>query len=130
VELAPVCKDDLVLLSKSLSRELGGIGPLVMVYKISTFVHIVDILTMKTYEVDSVTYWKHEFTALCSRDRLVEFVVINIENTTGNDYNSLNISRAAKLHKFKMVQVELARMEDFGKNDTTFIVNTHLGDIL
>ncbi len=40
------------------------------------------------------------------------------------------MSRAAKLHKFKMVQVELARAEDFGKNDTTFIVNTHLGDIL
>jgi nonsense-mediated mRNA decay protein 3 len=52
LEIAPVCKDDLVLLPKALSRELGGIGPLVLVYKISTFVHIVDILTMKTHEID------------------------------------------------------------------------------
>lgn len=29
-----------------------------------------------------------------------------------------------------MVQVELARKSDFGKNDRTFIVNTHLGETL
>ena len=46
MDIAPVCKDDLVLLPKSLSKELGGIGPLVLVYKISTFVHIVDVITM------------------------------------------------------------------------------------
>lgn len=30
IEIAPVCKDDLVLLPKKLSRECGGIGPLVL----------------------------------------------------------------------------------------------------
>lgn len=92
IDIAPICKDDLVLLPKSLSRELGGIGPLVLVYKISTFVHIVDVITMQTYEVDQVTYWKHTFTGLCSKDRLTEFTVLNIENT---DFNT-NISRAAE----------------------------------
>ena len=29
-----------------------------------------------------------------------------------------------------MVQVEVARASDYGKNDKTFIVNTHLGEIL
>lgn len=29
-----------------------------------------------------------------------------------------------------MVQVEVARKEDYGVNDKTFIVNTHLGEIL
>ena len=29
-----------------------------------------------------------------------------------------------------MVQVEIARSSDLGKNDTTYIVNTHLGEIL
>ena len=46
MDIAPICKDDLVLLPKSLSKELGGIGPLVLVYKISNFVNIVDIKTM------------------------------------------------------------------------------------
>ena len=52
MEIAPICKDDLVLLPKALSKELGGLGPLVIVYKISTFVQIVDVFTMRTYEID------------------------------------------------------------------------------
>ncbi len=40
------------------------------------------------------------------------------------------MSRAASKQKFKMVQVELARASDFGANDKTFIVNTHLGEYL
>lgn len=103
-------------------------GPLVLVYKISTFVNIVDVLTMKTYEMDGNQYWKHQFKALCGRDRLSEFIVLNIENTDFGD--SLNVSRAAAKQRFKMVQVEIARVSDYGVNDQTFIVNTHLGEIL
>lgn len=98
VDLAPVCKEDLVILPKALSKELGGIGPLVLVYKISTFVHVVDVNTMQTYEIDQQAYWKHQFTAMCGRDRLKEFVVINIENT---DFADANVSRAAARQKFK-----------------------------
>lgn len=46
VELAPICRDDLAILPKPLATALGGIGPLVLVYKISKAVHIVDIKTM------------------------------------------------------------------------------------
>lgn len=125
-EIAPICKDDLVLLPKQLSRDLGGLGPLVLVYKISTFVQVVDVVTMRTYEIDQNMYWKYSFTALCGRDRLSEFIVLNIENT---DYD-VNVSRAAAKQRFKMVQVEVARVSDFGHNDRTFIVNTHLGETL
>lgn len=45
-ELAPVCRDDLVILPQKLSKKLGGIGPMVLVYKISKFVHILDVKTM------------------------------------------------------------------------------------
>lgn len=72
---------------------------MVLVYKISTFVNIVDIFTMRTYEVDQINYWKHHFTAMCGRDRLTEFIVMNIENT---DYD-VNVSRAAARQRFKMV---------------------------
>jgi len=40
------------------------------------------------------------------------------------------VSRAAAKQGFKMVQVEVARKSDFGRNDRTFIINTHLGEIL
>ena len=81
---------------------------------------------MRTHEIDSATYWKHEFKALCSRERLKEFIVINIDQV---DFD-VTTSRAAARNKFRMVQVEIARKEDFGQNDKTFIVNTHLGEFI
>jgi len=91
MEIAPICKDDLVALPRALSKELGGLGPIVLVYKISTFVQVVDVFTMRTYEIDQNCYWKYGFTALCGRDRLTEFVVLNIEDTD----RDVNVSRAA-----------------------------------
>ena len=70
INLAPVCREDLVMLPKELAKQLGGIGPLVIVYKISKFIHIVDINSMRTFEVDAMAYWKYEFKALLSRERL------------------------------------------------------------
>lgn len=59
IEIAAICRDDLAVLSKPLSTLLGGIGPMVLVYKISTFVNIVDVFTMQTYEIDQQVYWKY-----------------------------------------------------------------------
>lgn len=64
---------------------------MVLVYKVSTFVHVVDVFTMRTYEIDQIAYWKHQFSALCGRDRLTEFIVLNTENA---DYD-VNVSKAA-----------------------------------
>lgn len=52
VDLAPLCKDDLVWIPKTLSRLLGGVGPLCVVYKVTTTICVVDVLTMKTCEID------------------------------------------------------------------------------
>jgi len=43
LELAPICRDDLVILTPKLKKALGGIGPLILVYKVTTSIHIVDI---------------------------------------------------------------------------------------
>ena len=91
LELAPICRDDLVILPPKLQKALGGIGPLILVYKVTTFVHIVDVHTMRTHEIDGPTYWKHMFKSLCDKTRLTEFVVLNIEDV---DFD-VNTSKAA-----------------------------------
>lgn len=126
VELAPICRDDLVILPKAMSRKMGGIGPMVLITKITQAIHIVDIRTMQTHTIDKATYWQNSFKAVLGRDRLSEFVVLNIENVD----NDNNTSKAAIRQNLRQVQVELARKEDFGVNDKTIIVNTHLGEIL
>ena len=103
IELAPVCKDDLVILPKYLAKDLGGIGPMVLVYKISKFIHILDIMSMQTYEIDPAAYWKHPFKALLTRDRLSEFIVLGVEHIETN----MNNSRAAIKQHFKLSRVEI-----------------------
>ena len=126
LELAPICKDDLVILDPKLQKALGGIGPLILVYKVTTSVHIVDVHTMRTHEIDTQNYWKYMFKALCPRDRLTKFIVLNVEEI---DFD-VNTSRAAARQKFRMVQLEVARESEFGVLDRTFIVNTHLGNVI
>ena len=92
----------------------------------TTCVHVVDIKTMRTHEIASPKYWEHQFTSICSRERLTEFLVLNIEEA---DFD-VETSRAAARNKFRMVQVELVRASEFGQTDRTFIVHTHLGEFI
>ena len=116
----------MVILPKKLSKALGGIGPIILVYKVTTHVHIVDVHTMQTHTIDSIKYWNYMFKAVASRERLTEFIVLNIEETD----MEVNVSRAAAKKKYKMVTCEIARQEDFGSNDRTFFVNTFLGNVI
>lgn len=47
VEIAPVCKDDLVCLSSKLSTSLGGMGPLVLCTKVSNQITLLDPVTLR-----------------------------------------------------------------------------------
>ena len=87
----------MAILPKALSRKLGGIGPLVLIHKISKFVHLVDVKTMQTLEIDNQAYWKDSFKAISGRDRMSEFIVMNIENID----TDLNSSRAALRNRFR-----------------------------
>ena len=77
---------------------------------------------MRTFEIDQAAYWKNPFRAILSRDRLSKFVVLDVEPVD----NNLNDSRAAVKQKFKFGRIEVARDVDFGVNETTFSLNTHL----
>jgi nonsense-mediated mRNA decay protein 3 len=79
IEIAPVCKDDLIFLEKDISKELGGIGPVLLCSKICTNVHLIDPLTLKSYEFDENTYWKYNFKSFVDRNSLEEFLILNIE---------------------------------------------------
>jgi nonsense-mediated mRNA decay protein 3 len=75
IELAPVCKDDIIIFDKATSKELGGIGPVMLCYKLSTTIHLIDPLSLLTYEFDENVYWKYNFKSFVDRRCLVEFIV-------------------------------------------------------
>jgi nonsense-mediated mRNA decay protein 3 len=70
VEIAPICRGDLALIPRKLSVLLGGIGPLVLCYKVSQAIHIVDVMTMEATQMDSMLYYKYPFRGFMSRKEL------------------------------------------------------------
>ena len=51
MELVPICREDLVCLPKVISRQLGDLGPVVLVIKVSNVITFLDPLTLKTGEL-------------------------------------------------------------------------------
>lgn len=118
VEIAPICKEDLVCLPAKLASSQGNISPLVLCVKISSMVHLLDPLTLQSFELPSPGYWKYAFRSIATSKQLVPFVVLDI--------TPLDKSNG----KYQLSDVYLARDSDFGKNDQQFIAKTHLGNVL
>lgn len=93
IEIAPVCKDDVIILNHEQYKELGGIGPLLLCYKICSNVHMLDPLTMEVLEFDENTYWRHNFRSFIDRVTLEEFVIQNVEEEV--DYSKMNQSNVS-----------------------------------
>jgi hypothetical protein len=70
LDLVPVCKDDLVFLPSKLANVIGGISPLCIVHRVSTYIYVVDPTTLQTAEISGEKYWKYPFTPVLVRRRL------------------------------------------------------------
>jgi nonsense-mediated mRNA decay protein 3 len=79
VEIAPICKDDLVCLPAKLARSLGNIAPLVLCTRVGNSIHVLDPATLQAAELSAVSFWRTPFESLAGAGELVEFTVLDIE---------------------------------------------------
>ncbi|KNA18511.1 hypothetical protein SOVF_069850 [Spinacia oleracea] len=119
VTVCPISRDDLVYLPKKVFAALGieYMGPLVICTKVSRNITFIDPLKLNECWINSNNYWRDPFEPLKVSQELVEYIVLDIEIVLSGPLNSLGKAR-------------VARVSDFGKNDTSFMVETHLGNTL
>lgn len=79
VQLAPVCKDDLVCLPLKVSRKLGTMSQLALCSRVSNMLVFIDPLTGKYSELRAAQYWDQQFSPLAELKELVEFYVMDVE---------------------------------------------------
>ena len=79
VEIAPICKDDLVCIPPKQARSLGNISPLTICTRVGNSIHLVDPQTLQFCDVAAPIYWRTPFFSLASVTDLVEFTVLDIE---------------------------------------------------
>ncbi|GEQ69288.1 hypothetical protein JCM33374_g2959 [Metschnikowia sp. JCM 33374] len=118
IEIAPICRDDLVVLPKKLANQLGNITRLVVCHKVTNMLQFIDPNTLQTADLPSALYWKKPFLSLLDMNQLVEFVVLDVEPT--GDMKGKHV----------LADVTVCRAQDLGVNDRTFYVRSHLGAFL
>ncbi|KAG2489285.1 hypothetical protein HYH03_012305 [Edaphochlamys debaryana] len=141
VEIAPLCKDDLVCLPAKMSSSCGGLGPLAVVSRVTNHITITCPLTLRSYSMDAPVYYRFPFTALASQRSLVPYIVLDIEPVAGpgggrggaggqGEYGASGPTPQSGSGRYLLAEAQVARVADFGRNDTTFFVRTHLGHVL
>jgi len=128
--MAPLCKDDLVVLPPKLARQLGNICPLVLIERVTSLVHLVDPVTAERQFFDTEAYTKaeSEFKALMSSPQLGEYVVLGCEPVLSPAEAAGGVGGSRKGGRLALVEV--ARASDLGCNDVRFSCYTHLGHLI
>ena len=117
IEIAPLCREDLVILPPSLYSKLGGIGPLVLVHKVYSSIVFLDPKSLRAGEITSTFYWKHSFDVLASSRQMVEFYVIDVSLT-----GMVN-------GRYQQAIATVCLSSEVGEG-REWIVQTHLGSLL
>lgn len=118
IEIAPICRDDLVVLPKKLANSLGNISRLVVCNKVTNMIQLIDPTTLQRADLLANIFWRSPFPSLLDVTQLIEFIVLDVEPT--GDVRG----------KFVLADIEVCRACDMGVNDRTFYVRSHLGAIL
>ena len=87
LEIAPICQDDLVILSEDQYKKMGSIGPVLLCYKQIKSLKFIDPITFETMDLDNNTYWRYELKSYIDRKCLSEFLILSVEEEI--DYKKL-----------------------------------------
>jgi len=117
VEMAPICREDLICLPPKLVLQLGDCPPILLTIKVNNTLQFLDPFSLFHYEVD-YNYWHNPFNSLLDRGDLVEFYVIDID-LLGPTYG-----------KYALAEATVILESDFGVRERYFITRTHLGNVL
>jgi nonsense-mediated mRNA decay protein 3 len=129
VELCPISKDDLVLLPPKTAQSCSSLAPLALCARTTALVHFVDPRTGRRGELQADKFWKVPFLPLDTSPHMVEFIVLDVEPVHATHGHGQQQGQKSGGHVV-VADIEVARASDFGVNDTTFVVRSHLGGLL
>ncbi|KAJ7165820.1 NMD3 family-domain-containing protein [Mycena filopes] len=79
VEIAPICKDDLVCIPPKQARSMSSINPLAVCVRVGNSLQLMDPTTLQSADISSAAYWRTPFNSLTTVSDLVEFTVLDVE---------------------------------------------------
>ena len=128
VDVVPICVENVVVLPRQAAHQMGGMGQVVVVRKVSRMLHFIDPDTCQIGEMSANTYYNNPFYPIaCSQD-LKEFTVMDIQLISPKDRKNFSgQGKASSKHRLADVWVvkssELGLSENNGTHCRTFLGN-------
>lgn len=137
VEIAPICKDDLICLPPKLARQLGSISPLLVCTRVGNSLHLTDPQTLQVAELSAAVYWRTPFDSLASITDLVEFTLLDVESS-GRAHGKMlladaQVALAGAFRSSGGADEDEMMLDDYELstgNEQIYHTRTHLGAIL
>ncbi|KRY09831.1 60S ribosomal export protein NMD3 [Trichinella patagoniensis] len=131
VEIVPVCKDDIVCLSKNLAQSLGNFSQVLICYRTSKFIHLVEPHTGRgVCEVSPNVYWRSPFYSIAQHVDFFEYTVLDVEWINVEDCLRYANGETAN-DKYLAVEALVVRSSELGRLDAKqYYCRTHLGYVL
>ena len=60
VEIPKICREDLIIIPKKLAMELGGCGPFLLCWKVSSHLYLLDLATYRTVIMSGLQYFLYQ----------------------------------------------------------------------
>lgn len=115
VEIVPICRDDLVVLTPKVANQLGNLSQIVLCSKVSNSIRFMDFHNLAVSDISSDVYWRSPFPSIAEAANLVEFFILDVEPV------------GKILGKYALADCTVSRSNDMNR---TFTIRTHLGGIL
>jgi nonsense-mediated mRNA decay protein 3 len=118
LEIAPICRDDLVCLPPKVSAALGGLGPICLVTRVTAGITLTDPATLREAVLDAGQFWRAPFRPLMGGRALVEYAILDVEPA------------GPSTKRWALADVQCCRASDLGRPDRVIHTRTHLGAVL
>ncbi|KAF8211804.1 NMD3-domain-containing protein [Mycena galopus ATCC 62051] len=133
VEIAPICKDDLVCIPPKQARAMSSMNQLAVCARVGNSLQLLDPTSLQAADISSAAYWRTTFDSLATVSDLVEFTVLDVE-PTGKTRGKwvLADAQVALAGAFRAHNPDEDTMMDYdgGRAAQIYHTRTHLGAIL
>lgn len=126
LEIAPICKDDIVCLPQKICKENGNFGPVCVCTGVTQVIHLLDPKTLKMIQIDQSSFWAHPFKAISTPKQLRQYTIMDVDL----DSNKPHVF-GKESHKHDLADAWVLKTSDLTKNTNNQVhTKTHLGRLL
>lgn len=127
VEIPKISREDLIVIPKKLCMELGGCGPILLCWKVSSHIYLLDLSTYRTVIMSGQQYflYQHKMEILPINKFKSRFEVMDCEPVRKKQ----NLNSTTTMLDHKLYRLTIRPLDTNERSDLMIEVRCHLGEL-